>query len=142
MSDLTVYAMFDHDGGLLYVGRTGDFAQRLAHHRSQQPWRRVIASFECRDGLAPVDATLLERRLIWQRKPRHNRQWRRSGAQVADQLPRPIAMRFLGFPADSGWWRQVLGGFGLHPIDPAAYYAAYRYDDVEAVARDLLEASA
>ncbi len=67
-----LYRMFDDDGNLLYVGRTGSLSGRFAAHARTQPWwgdvaRSVIETLPNFEALCAA-----EKAAILAEKPRYN----------------------------------------------------------------------
>lgn len=137
MTKHVVYALFDRRGDLLYVGMTGNLPARLAHHRYTKKWWPLVAESESSEAMSRADALLLERRLIWFRNPLFNRVGRGFGADRT-MVSAPIAAQMLGAGDRCwAWGRQIVDGFGIESdLD-----GRYRYDDIERVARELLDAS-
>lgn len=68
-----VYTLLDAAGIPVYIGQSGDFRHRTAHHRAHKPWREEIANIlvcHCPD---PSDRLALEGQLILKYRPKYNK---------------------------------------------------------------------
>jgi len=75
LGQYAVYRLFDHMGGLLYIGVTRSFKSRMHTHAASQTWRREIdesqITVEWFDNMQ--DAAERERSAIWAELPKHNK---------------------------------------------------------------------
>lgn len=72
LRQFVVYRMYDAQGILLYVGKTGAVTSRLAAHMRTQPWADQIARVEYIKCVSEQAALAVERYLIEVLTPRHN----------------------------------------------------------------------
>lgn len=73
MSDTYVYRAFDQDGRLLYVGMTGNLANRWAEHRTGSLWSSLMAGYRIVGPFATREAAArYERQAIQTEQPAYN----------------------------------------------------------------------
>lgn len=90
----TLYRFFDHEGRLLYVGKTTNIAGRLATHRSEKAWWTEVAAIEVEHYACERHLNRAERNAIIAERPLYNVTHNPApptSAGVPPVAPRPIA---------------------------------------------------
>lgn len=93
MPSWVVYRMYDREGVLLYIGRTGDLRQRLMAHRRQKPWFGQVWELRIEPFATWGESRRAELSAIYAEGARHNvtprdnaRNGHKTRAQTKDRL--------------------------------------------------------
>jgi hypothetical protein len=81
-----VYRMYDEQGVLLYIGRTGNAGRRFGDHTSKR-WFPLVATIKMEWLPGEASAVLAERRAIQQEHPRYNVAETRRSRRRRTRLP-------------------------------------------------------
>lgn len=95
MITYSVYSYYDAEGGLLYVGFTGQGHRRQHQHAtpgSQQPWWPLVATSEIEHFASEWDARTREKQLIQERRPAWNTTYNDASVrgQINYRIPRAV----------------------------------------------------
>lgn len=105
-----VYIARDASGAVLYVGSAGDLEKRLRQHATQSPWWSSVADVERRGAPSRAAAYDVERELIRELQPLHNRRGLH-GPKCASRVPEGTPVIKPRLDA----WAEVIEEYGTEP---------------------------